>query len=405
VTGTVVATLFKGGPSRSMIPFKLLVVEDDEGDRKQIDRVLRQSGIRAESTEVASLEDGLAACELGAFDCAIIDYQLPGEDGLNGITTLHVKFPEMAIIMSTGQGDEMVATEAMKRGAADYIAKSRMNASTLQRTIQHALEKAALQRKIRQQREELENFARVLAHDLRAPAAAIETFAARIAERLHEGNLTEALEYGDWVIQRAQRMNRLIDTLYRYTLADAHVAFESVDMNRVFEEARANLQHLIQECGATVTADELPSVFGNAPQLIQLLQNLIGNGLKYCDCPAACIHLSASNPVASEGNPNSWLFAVADNGIGIPEEHTKRIFEPFIRLKNAGKREGTGLGLATCKKIVERHGGTIWCESRLGSGTTFFFTLPGVDPRTNSVRVHTCGQTMAEACPSTTPAD
>lgn len=382
LTETVEATLFKGDLSGSMNPFKLLVVEDDEGDRKQIDRVLRQSGLGAESTEVTSLEEGVAACERGDFDCAIIDYQLPGEDGLDGITTLHMKFPEMAIIMSTGQGDEMVAAEAMKRGAADYISKSRINASTLLSTIQHALEKAALQRKIRQQQEELENFARVLAHDLRAPAAAIETFAGRIAERLREGHLAEALEYADWVMQRAQRMNRLIDTLYRYTLADAHVPFESVDMNRVFEEARANLQHLIQECGATVTADELPSVLGNAPQLIQLLQNLIGNGLKYCDRPVASIHLSASNLVASEAGANSWLFAVADNGIGIPEEHSNRIFEPFIRLKNAGKREGFGLGLATCKKIVERHGGTIWFESRQGSGTTFFFILPGADPRT-----------------------
>jgi len=366
--------------------FQLLVVDDDEGDRKQIHRAIRQSVLRAECSEAASLEEGLAACERSDFDCAIVDYRLPGEDGLGGISALRARFPDMAIIMSTGHGDEMVATEAMKRGAADYISKSRLNPSTLQRTIQNALEKTALQRKIRQQQEELENFARVLAHDLRAPAAAIETFAGRIAERLQDGNLPEALEYADWVIQRAQRMNRLIDTLHRYTMADASVAFEAVEMNRVFDEARANLQHLIQECGASVTADALPSVFGNAPQLIQLLQNLIGNGLKYCDRPVPCIHLSASKQVVSAGAENCWLFSVADNGIGISEEHYKKIFEPFIRLTGASKRDGTGLGLATCRKIVERHGGTIWCESsccesRPGSGTTFFFTLPGVDPQ------------------------
>jgi signal transduction histidine kinase len=230
----------------------------------------------------------------------------------------------------------------------------------------------------------LENFARVLAHDLRAPAAAVETFASRIAERLQEGNLAEALEYADWVIQRAQRMNRLIDTLHRYTMADAKVTFEKVEMNKVFDEARANLQNLIHKCGASVTADALPSVFGNASQLIQLLQNLIGNGLKYCDRPVACIHLSASKQVVSGGTENSWLFSVADNGIGISEEHYKRIFEPFIRLTGASKRDGTGLGLATCKKIIERHRGRIWCESKLGSGTTFFFTLPGVDPNIDS---------------------
>jgi hypothetical protein len=287
----------------------------------------------------------------------------------------------MAVIMSTGQGDEMVATEAMKRGATDYISKSRLNALTLRRTIGNALEKAALQRRIRQQQKELENFARVLAHDLRAPAAAVETFASRIAERLQEGNLAEAVEYAEWVIQRAQRMNRLVDTLHRYTLADAKVVFEAVEMNKVFEEARANLQELILASGASITADPLPQVVGNASQLIQLLQNLIGNGLKYCDRPAARIHISASRRDTSEGNREDWLFSVADNGIGIAEEHYQRIFEPFIRLKGATERNGTGLGLATCKKIIERHRGRIWCESQLGIGTTFFFTLPGVDTR------------------------
>jgi signal transduction histidine kinase len=364
-----------------MNAIKLLVVDDDEGDRKQIDRAMRQSGIRAECTETTSLEAGLAVCEQLDFDCAIIDYRLPGEDGLGGITTFHVRFPDMAIIMSTGQGDEMVATEAMKRGAADYISKSRLNPSTLQRIIGNALEKTALQRRIKQQQKELENFACVLAHDLRAPAAAVETFASRIADRLQKGNLAEALEYADWVIQRAQRMNRLIDTLHRYTLADARLAFETVEMNKVFEEARANLQELILNCGASVTADDLPSVFGNASQLIQLLQNLIGNGLKYCDRPVSCIHLSVSNRAGSEGDQNPWLFSVADNGIGIAAEHYRKIFEPFVRLKGATERNGTGLGLATCKKIIERHRGTIWCESRPGSGTTFFFTLPGVPHR------------------------
>jgi len=361
--------------SMSTNAFKLLVVDDDEGDRKQINRAIRQSALQAECTEATSLEEGLAACEQREFDCAIIDYRLPGEDGLGGITALHVKFPEMAVIMSTGQGDEMVATEAMKRGAADYISKSRMNASTLEHTIGNALGKAALQRKVRQQQEELENFARLLAHDLKAPAAAVETFASRIAERLEEGNSAAALEYADWVIQRAQRMNRLIDTLQRYTMADAKVTFEAVDMNKVFDEAKANLQDLIQKNGASVTADALPSVLGNASQLIQLLQNLFGNAMKYCDKPMAAIHMQAVND-----DEAGWVFSVRDNGIGIPESAYEEIFKPFTRLAAGANRDGTGLGLATCKKIVERHRGTIWCKSEPGSGTTFFFVLPEAIP-------------------------
>lgn len=350
---------------------QILITDDDEGDRKQISRAIHQSGLAAELIETAGMQEALSACAMRDFDCAIVDYRLPGEDGLEGITALHEKMPSMAIIMSTGQGDEMVAAEAIKRGAADYISKSRINAVTVQLTIENALEKCALQRKVIQQQCELENFARVLAHDLRAPAASIETFATRIGERLQEGNSDEALQYADWVIQTAQRMSRLIDTLHRYTLADAEVTFESVDMNRALDDALGNLQHLIQESGARVTADTLPSVHGNAPQLIQLLQNLIGNGLKYCDSPVPCVHVAASNGVRSGGDESSWLFSVADNGIGIPEAYYKKVFEPFIRVKRGKTRDGTGLGLATCKKIVGRHRGSIWCQSQPGSGTTF----------------------------------
>jgi len=355
---------------------QILITDDDEGDRKQIRRAIRQSALSAECTETASIKEALAACELREFDCAIVDYRLPGEDGLEGITALHARFPSMAIVMSTGQGDETVAVEAMKRGAADYISKSRVNVSAVNHIIGNALQKIALQRKIRQQQDELENFARVLAHDLRAPVASIETFATRIQERLQEGNLEKALQCADWVIQTASRMNRLIDTLHRYTLADVGVSFEAVDMNQVFKSAQENLHISIERCRASVTADALPPIFGNAPQLIQFLQNLIANALKFCDKPVPCIHVSAPNRVESGSGETCWLLSVADNGIGIPKAQHKWIFEPFTRLTGGRDRDGTGLGLATCKKIVERHGGTIWCESQAGSGSVFFFTLP-----------------------------
>jgi hypothetical protein len=366
---------------------KILVVDDDDGDREQIKRAVRQSGLCAECTETSSIEEALAACDVCEFDCAIVDYRLPGEDGLEGITALRGKHPFMAIIMSTGQGDEMIAAEAIKRGAADYISKSRINAVTVQITIQNALEKCALQRRVVQQQNELENFARVLAHDLRAPAASIEAFAIRIGERLQEENLTLALQYADWVIQTARRMNRLIDTLHRYTLADAKVEFEAVDMNQALEETKTNLHQSIEKCEARVTADKLPAVFGNAPQLIQFLQNLIANGLKFCDKPVPIIHVSALNRVASNSDEASWLFSVADNGIGIPKAKHKWIFEPFTRLTGGRDRDGTGLGLATCKKLIERHGGTIWCESQPGSGTVFFFTLPAAPSHVDRVLV------------------
>jgi signal transduction histidine kinase len=112
---------------------------------------------------------------------------------------------------------------------------------------------------------------------------------------------------------------------------------------------------------------------GDAPQLSQLLQNLIENGTKYCEEPVARIHIAAARA------QDTWLFSVSDNGIGIPKEHFRKVFEPLKRLNGASKCEGTGLGLATCERIVERHGGRIWCESNEGQGTTFQFTLGAAD--------------------------
>jgi signal transduction histidine kinase len=358
---------------------RILIADDDAGDRKQIKRALHQAGLACECAETESTEQAIAICEQREFDCVIFDYRLPGQDGLTGISAIHEKHPDLPIVMSTGQGDEMVAAEAMRRGASDYIPKAGVNASSIQKTIKNAVEKAKLQRKIRQQQDELENFARVLAHDLRAPAAAIQTFATRIGERLSTGQPDKALEYAEWVIQTAARMSLLIDTLHRYTTADGHIIFVPVDMNLALKAALDNLEDHMQQSGAIVTATSLPVTLGDAPQLIQLLQNLIGNAIKYCDNPVARIHLEASR--SEEGG---WLFSVTDNGIGIPEAHLKRVFEPFVRLSNASKRKGSGLGLATCKKVVERHGGHVWCQSKPGLGTTFFFTLAAGEPTLSS---------------------
>ncbi len=170
-------------------------------------------------------------------------------------------------------------------------------------------------------------------------------------------------------------MDALIDTLYQYTkAANERVIFEPVEMRQVLQDTLSNLEHLIQEHDVHVTYDELPIVTGNASQLIQLLQNLIGNGIKYCKAKIPSVHVAASPQERA-----AWLVSVKDNGIGIPEQYYQHIFEPFRRLHGEGKYEGTGLGLATCKKIIRRHGGDIWCESEEGHGTTFFFTLPGVD--------------------------
>jgi signal transduction histidine kinase len=351
----------------------VLIIDDDAGDRMQVVRALHQSGLACECVEAVSVDMALVACEQQTFDLAIIDYRLPGYDGLDGVEVLHRRSPGMFIIMATGQGDATVATEAMKRGASDYIAKEHINERSIGRILRYSRKKAAMQLALDQHREELERFADVLVHDLKSPISSIRGFASIISNAIKTGKVdpNKIADYCARVVHLGERMVALVDTLHEYTKSEGHVVFEPVTLNLVVEDALSNLDPVVGKRGARVTYDGLPLVFGHASLLTQLLQNLIGNGIKYCEADTPTVHLSA-NPEA-EG---FWCISVRDNGIGIDKEFHQQIFEPFKRLHDRGKYEGTGLGLATCKKIVDRHGGRIWCESNRDGGSTFNFTLP-----------------------------
>jgi signal transduction histidine kinase len=227
-----------------------------------------------------------------------------------------------------------------------------------------------LNKKIEQQREELRNFSDVLVHDLRTPVRSIRLMSELVENSIQKGNGEESGEYCRMITQAGGRLSDLIDTLYQYTKTDEVIVFESVDMNQLLRETLINLEPVIQDRHVQITHAELPTVYGNAPQLIQLLQNLIANGIKYCEAEIPTVHISAIPQTQS-----AYIFAVQDNGIGISEKYHRQIFEPFKRVCRESKYEGTGLGLSTCKKIVERHHGRIWCESKEKQGATFLFTL------------------------------
>jgi hypothetical protein len=347
----------------------LLLADDDDSDRKHFKRALKQGGLACNCSEVSSAEEALEACQGRIFDCAIIDYNLPRQDGLAGITALHERFPDMAIVMLTGSGDEKVAVQAMKRGALDYMSKKNIDPQSIGHSIENAVAKARLLKRVARQSNELEVFSRVLVHDLISPIHSALGFAGLIEENIQQGRPEDVGLYLSKVIKGLTRMAALIDTLQRYASSEEEVKFGPVEMRDVMIDTLANLEDLIRKRGARVTYGELPRVSGT-PQLGQLLQNLIGNGIKYCEAEIPLVDVSAV-PLAGD----IWQFSVKDNGIGIPEKNYLEVFEPFHRLRSEAKYEGTGLGLATCKKIVERHGGTISCQSKEGEGTTFLFTL------------------------------
>ena len=181
----------------------------------------------------------------------------------------------------------------------------------------------------------------------------------------------DATEFMGYIVDGAARMKQLIEDLLAYSRVGTRgKEFRPVQVEGALRRAIANLRAAISESAASVSNDALPAVLGDDVQLAQLFQNLIGNALKFRSASVPRIHVSCAE------KENEFEFAVADNGIGIEPQYFERIFMVFQRLHNKGEYPGTGIGLAICKKVVERHGGRIWVDSTPGGGSTFRFTLP-----------------------------
>jgi PAS domain S-box-containing protein len=219
---------------------------------------------------------------------------------------------------------------------------------------------------------ELEQFAYVASHDLQEPLRMVASYTQLLARR-YRGKLdTDADEFIGFAVDGALRMQELINDLLAFSRAGTRpLHVRSLDLNQLIDQLIADLAVTIGEGGARVTRDDLPAVAADATQMRQLFQNLIANGLKF--------HRLGFAPhvqVSATRDAHMWTFAIRDNGIGIDPQSAERIFVLFQRLHTRADYPGTGIGLAICKRIVERHGGRIWVESEIDRGTTFFFTLP-----------------------------
>jgi signal transduction histidine kinase len=218
---------------------------------------------------------------------------------------------------------------------------------------------------------DLQQFAYVASHDLKEPLRMVASYTQLLARR-YKGKLdSDADEFIRYAVDGANRMQGLINDLLAYSRVTVQdKVFQEVDCNGVLEEVLNDLQIAVEESRAVVTRDPLPTVLADRVQLGQLFQNLIGNAIKFHGEEPPRVYVSA------ERRLNEWLFSIRDNGVGVDPEYAERIFVIFQRLHNRGEYPGTGIGLAICKKIVERHGGRIWVVSQTGQGATFHFTLP-----------------------------
>lgn len=226
---------------------------------------------------------------------------------------------------------------------------------------------------------DLEHFAYVASHDLQEPLRMIGSFSQLIEQGYRDRLDEEGEEYLQFVISGAQRMQQLINDLLNFSrVATRAVPFTPVDFNIIMDNALRNLIKRVEKTNAVITCDHLPSIQADESQFIQVFQNLLSNAMKFRRKEPPRIHVSAAQL------QEFWQFSVSDNGMGIDRDYFDKIFILFQRLNSLKKYHGTGIGLAICKKIVERHGGRIWVDSETGKGSTFFFTIPMKEMNTNN---------------------
>ncbi|MBI5102421.1 MAG: response regulator [Nitrospirae bacterium] len=217
---------------------------------------------------------------------------------------------------------------------------------------------------------ELEQFASMASHDLQEPLVSLASAIKLGLKRLKGKTDEETLQVLSNATNSAENMQKMVRNLLAYSRVGKQPSFEHADLDKVFELALRNLASLVEKTGAVVTHDPLPRLYVDPILLSQLFQNLIGNAIKYRSDRLPEIHISV------ELRGDQQVFCVRDNGVGIPEEHREAVFQIFKRIPGVKRTPGSGVGLATCKKIVELHGGRIWVESEEGKGSRFFFSLP-----------------------------
>lgn len=358
---------------------KILIVDDNEDDRLVYRRTLQKLTDRNYSTiETEDGEEGLKRIAQEQPACVLLDYSLPRHNGIRILGNIRSLYPFIPVIMLTGQGNEKVAVEAMQKGAQNYIAKSNITPEILDHVIRLAIENCMLQKRIHEQHESLEVFTHALAHDLREPVRTIRSF----AELILQSNTFSGKTAGHFqhIRSAADRMHMLIETVFLYTRLEdpRQMDREICGASIVVQEALENMNQLIQERSAAIHSDALPEIYANRTQILQIFQNLISNAIHHNN-------KDITVDIEAQDSKNYWLFSVKDNGIGIERANFQKIFEPFKRLQQHEEEEGAGLGLAICKKIVESHGGKIWCDSEPGTGATFLFTLPKAIPEGSKI--------------------
>jgi signal transduction histidine kinase len=362
---------------------RVLLVEDNPADRDLILGELGKGEFEIISDVVLTAEAFRQRIRTNCPDVVLADYNLGQWRGTEALEILRDEGLDVPLILVSGALGAVTAVECIKQGVTDYVLKDSL--SRLSVALRGALkdkhareERKRGQESLAQKVEELarsnadlEQFAYVASHDLQEPLRMVSAYTQLLAER-YKGKLDEqADKYIQYAVDGAARMQSLIKDLLAFSrVATQETAIASTDCNKVVELAMENLRAAILESGAQVTHGPLPLLPASSSQLRQVFQNLIGNAIKFRGSETPIVQISAQK------QGMDWTFSVADNGIGISPEYAESVFIIFNRLHTRVEYPGNGIGLAICKKIVERHGGKIQAVPHQGNGTIFNFTLP-----------------------------
>ena len=365
---------------------KILLVEDESSFALILHRTLTKKG-----HTVTVTRDGVeawAALQNEAFSLVISDWMMPTMDGPTLCKRIRARtgVAYTYVILLTSRKEREDRIEGLHSGADDFLSKplargelfARLEIAERILAMQSDLQRRAaetdnLNRCLQEQYEqvtalnaELEQFASIACHDLQEPLRKIQMFSCRLTGQCKDALGPQGAEFVDRIQAAAERMQALIRDLFTLTQVDrTDQPFIDVDLDKAVRDVVSDLEARIEETGGRVDIGALPVVRGDPVQIRQLLQNLIGNGLKY--------HRAGELPVVSVNASGAVVtrLKVSDNGIGFDEQYVSRIFAPFQRLHGRGEYDGTGIGLAICKKIVDRHGGSITARSSPGYGATF----------------------------------
>jgi signal transduction histidine kinase len=352
--------------------YHLLIVEDNPADIKLIERMLKKEPRFEVHLRSCERLEEVETLDHMCFHLCLLDLSLPDSFGLETLHRFQALAPDIPVIVLTGQDNNQLGVDLLNAGAMDYLPKTGLESSFLIRSILHSLERSKLRKELENKNKELNDFATMASHDLKAPLSRI----LMLHKLLEIDELSESAEENFEIItkisEQISEMGDLIDSLLEYARAlNKPLALELTPLDQVISAAYENVEKEALENNAKIEIGEMPSLYMDVIAMTQVFQNLFSNSIKYRSEATPVIS------VMSSSSENEVSICFKDNGKGFTKEQLKSVFQPFKRFVSVNDIPGSGIGMSVCQKSVMRHQGKIWIESEgLGKGTSVMIKLP-----------------------------